>query len=90
MNRSLIALSATLFLVGAAYADSDQESEPRRDHRGPPEAALEACSTLVQGDPCSFEGRRGDALEGTCEAPDDKPLACRPEGGPPKKHLERE
>lgn len=89
MNRSLIALSATLFLIGAAYAESDQENKPRRDHRGPPEAALEACSTLVQGDPCSFEGRRGDALEGTCEAPDDKPLACRPEGGPPERHLER-
>ncbi len=90
MNRSLIALSATLFLVAAAYAESDQENNPRREHRGPPEAALEACSSSVQGDPCSFDGRRGDALEGTCDAPDDKPLACRPEGGPPKRQLERE
>jgi hypothetical protein len=90
MNRSLIALSATLFLVGAANAESDQENKPRREHRGPPEVALEACSTSVQGDPCSFEGRRGDTLEGTCEAPDDKPLACRPEGNPPKRQLERE
>ena len=90
MNRSLIALSATLFLVGAAYAESDQENKSRREHRGPPEVALEACSTLVQGDPCSFEGRRGDALEGTCETPDDKPLACRPDGGPPERRLDRE
>lgn len=90
MNRSLIALLAALLLVGTAFAESDQENKPRREHRGPPEAALEACSSSVQGDPCFFEGRRGDALEGTCEAPDDKPLACRPEGGPPKGHLERE
>ena len=90
MNRSLIALSAMLFLVGTAYAESDQENNQRREHRGPPEAALEACSSSVQGDPCSFEGRRGDALEGTCDAPDDKPLACRPEGGPPTRQLERE
>jgi hypothetical protein len=90
MNRSLIALSATLFLVGAAHAESDQEKKPRHEHHGPPEVALEACSASVQGDPCSFEGRRGDTVEGTCEGPDDKPLACQPEGGPPRRQLERE
>lgn len=90
MNRSLIALTASLLLIGTAYAQSDDENNSRREHRGPPAEALEACSTLVQGDPCSFEGQRGDALEGTCEALDDKPLACRPEGGPPKKHLKRD
>lgn len=89
MNRRLIALIPSLLLVGAAYAESEQDN-PRREHRGPPEAALEACSNSVAGDPCSFEGRHGEALEGTCEAPDDKPLACRPEGGPPEKRLERE
>ncbi len=90
MNHSLITLITTLLLVSTAYAESDQENNPRREHRGPPEAALEACSSSVQGDPCSFEGRRGDTMEGTCEGSDDKPLACRPEGGPPKRQLERE
>lgn len=90
MYRSLIPLMATMMIIGTASAESDDENKPRREHRGPPEAALEACSTSVQGDPCSFEGRRGDTLEGTCEAPDDKPLACRPEGGPPKKHSQTE
>ena len=85
MYRSLIPLMATMMIIGTASAESDNEKKPRGEHRGPPEAALEACSTSVQGDPCSFEGRRDDTLEGTCEAPDDKPLACRPEGGPPKK-----
>lgn len=90
MKHTLIALVTTLLLVGTAYAQSDQENKPRREHRGPPEAALEACATFVQGDPCSFEGQRDDTLQGTCEAPDDKPLACRPEGGRPDKGLERE
>ncbi len=89
MNRGLIVLISSLLLIGTAYAESDQENKPRREHRGPPEVALEACSNSVQGDPCSFAGRRGDALDGTCEAPDDKPLACRTEGGPPKQNLER-
>jgi hypothetical protein len=90
MNRSLIPLFATLLIAGTAYADSDRENKPRRGHRGPPEVALEACSNSVQGDPCSFEGRRGNEVQGTCEAPDDKPLACRPDGGPPDKHLDVE
>ena len=90
MKRSLVALIASQLLIGMAHAQSEDENKPRREHRGPPAEAVEACSTLVQGDPCSFEGRRGETLEGTCEAPDDKPLACRPEGGPPEKLLERE
>ncbi len=90
MNRSLVALIASQLLMGTVNAQSDEENKPRREHRGPPAEALEACSILVQGDPCSFEGKRGETLEGTCEAPDDKPLACRPEGGPPEKPLERE
>ena len=89
MHRSLIALIALGLVTGTAYAQPDQENKPNREHRGPPEVALEACSNAVQGDPCSFEGRQGKVLEGNCEAPDDKPLACRPEGGPPKNQLER-
>lgn len=90
MNHKFIASIVSLLLVSTAYAESDDANKPRREHRGPPEAALEACSGAVQGDPCSFEGRRGDTLEGTCEAPAEKPLACRPEGGPPKRQLERQ
>lgn len=89
MNQTILPLMVSLLLVGTAHAQSDEENEPRRDRRGPPQEAVEACSTLVQGDPCSFEGRRGNAVEGSCEAPEDKPLACRPEGGPPKRQLER-
>lgn len=89
MKRSLIALMTALLFSSAAYAQSDEDSEPRKERRGPPEVAIEACSSAVQGDPCSFEDREGDAIDGTCEAPDDKPLACRPEGKPPKRELKR-
>ena len=89
MRRQLFAAITTLLIFGHAYAESDGENGTRHEHRGPPEVALEACASSVQGDPCSFEGRRGEALEGTCEAPDDKPLACRPEGAPPKDDLQR-
>ena len=77
MNRILIALATLLLMFSSAHA-GDDDKRPKREHRGPPPVALEACESSVQGDPCSFEGRRGETLEGTCEAPDDKPLACRP------------
>lgn len=89
MFHPTVALLASVLLFGGAHAGEEKDENSRGERRGPPEVALEACATSVQGDPCSFEGRRGDALEGTCEAPDDKPLACRPAGGPPKEELQR-
>jgi len=88
MYRSLSTLVASLLIVSLAHAENDSENKPRGEHRGPPEVALEACSSSVPGDSCSFEGRHGETLNGTCEAPTDKPLACRPEGGPPEDRLE--
>ncbi|MEO1245468.1 MAG: hypothetical protein AAFX56_07235 [Pseudomonadota bacterium] len=76
-----VTLMSSLLSTGMALADDNGAEQQRGDRRGPPEAALEACSASVQGDPCAFESRRGDTLDGTCEARDDKPLACRPEGG---------
>lgn len=90
MYRSFIVLISALLLVSTAYAEPNEKNKPGHDHRGPPDVALEACSNSVQGDPCSFEGRRGEAMEGICEASDEQPLACRPEGGPPKRQLERQ
>jgi len=81
MTRLITALLATALITGTAYAQDDTDNKRKMGHRGPPEAALEACESSVQGDPCSFEGRGDEMVEGTCEAPDDKPLACRPEGG---------
>ena len=81
MTRLIIALLATSLITGTAFAQDDTDNRRKMDRRGPPEAALQACVSSVQGDPCSFEGRGDEVVEGTCEAPDDKPLACRPEGG---------
>ena len=55
---------------------------------GPSDAQIEACSTLAEGDTCSFSSTEGEATEGTCKgAPrGDGPLACvtaRGAGGPP-------
>ena len=85
MNLKLMAVLIVLFTSITVHAQTEDDERPRRGKNGPPEVALEACSNLVQGDPCSFEGRRGNAVDGTCETREDKPLACRPEG-----HRQRE
>ena len=90
MYRCLIAFIAVTFIASTAHAQSDEGNRSRPDHRAPPEAALEACANSGQRDPCSFEGMRGDTVRGACEVPDDLPLVCRPEGGPPGPRLERQ
>lgn len=85
MTRLITTLLVTTLMTGTSYAQDNTDGKPKIDLRGPPEAALEACASSVQNDPCSFEGRHDEIVEGTCEAPDDKPLACRPEHGKPKK-----
>jgi hypothetical protein len=89
MKLQLACVLTTILLTGAANAQDDERQEPQREHGRPPEVAIDACAAAVQGDQCSFEGRRGETLEGTCEAPDDKPLACRPEGRPPARSIQQ-
>ena len=90
MKLQLACVLTTILLTGAAYAQDDERQEPQREHGRPPEVAIEACAAAVQGDQCSFEGRRSETLEGTCEGPEDKPLACRPEGGPPPRSIQQQ
>jgi hypothetical protein len=46
----------------------------------PPREAVEACADKSSDDECSFEGREGETVSGSCFSPDaDKPLACRPD-----------
>jgi len=46
----------------------------------PPREALEACKEKSESAKCSFKGREGKEVEGTCWRPSsDKPLACKPE-----------
>lgn len=65
--------------------------EGRGHRRGPPPEAIAACKGKASGAACSFTGRRGEALSGTCFAPppraesgtggqaESPPLACRPQ-----------
>lgn len=78
--------SLVLTLVGlsvAMIATATLAKPPGRG--GPPPEAVEACVNLAEGDACSFEGRRGETLEGQCVLPprgEEDVLACLPEGGP--------
>lgn len=64
--------------MGAAAAQPANGGE----HRGPPREALVACESKAAGTACSFTGRQGSAVTGTCWAPEGKPLACKPEHPP--------
>ena len=87
MKSALICVLASILLFATAAAEDGENEERQRNHGKPPKVALEACAAAVQGDQCSFEGRRGETLQGSCEAPQDKPLACRPKDGPEVIHL---
>jgi hypothetical protein len=56
------------------------EGQESHEHRGPPPEALAACKSLARGAACTFTSPHG-AETGTCFAPEDKPLACRPTRG---------
>ena len=42
---------------------------------GPPPEAIEACENKSEGDTVSFETRRGDSVEGTCEMVEEQLVA---------------
>lgn len=73
---TLVIISASLLIWTNAFAAEDDEGKKKR--RGPPAVALEACSALVAGDPCSFENRRGNTLDGECAERRTEELVCRP------------
>ena len=86
LHRSAIlalALTATV-ATNIAKAQPDGQSGKRQS---PPPAALEACANSSEGNSCSFSGRRGDTVEGTCIVPrSEDGLTCAPAGGPPADH----
>ncbi len=73
ITRVLVQLALLQPAPGGHPPDGD--GPPR-----PPREAVEACSGKSSGDSCTFSGRAGETLSGTCFTPaQDKPLACRPE-----------
>lgn len=77
MKTILITLSFAL-ISNSAMAERGGDGD-KKQRRGPPPEAIEACSNLNEGDACQFTGRRGD-VSGTCFMPpkDDSELACKP------------
>ena len=83
---------------GQNMQQGDNSAQQRGPHKPPPEA-LAACDGKASGASCSFTGRQGEALTGTCFAPKmngqnsagqnssgdqaSLPLACRPAHGAP-------
>ena len=75
-------LSSLMILAGNAFAGNspDPGSDGQGPHRGPPpKEAIDACAKLSDGASCSFTGRRGEALTGSCHTPPQQSsLACIP------------
>ncbi len=84
----LIAAGSVASLALSSGALAERGSDERRQPPRPPEVALDACSNADKADPCSFEGRRGKALNGICEDIRGE-LACVPEGHRRGRHGER-
>ncbi len=80
-NLSMLLALTTLLSACAANAEPGGE---RGGRGGPPQEALEACASLAEGAACSFSGREGEQLTGSCAAPPrgDGELACRPDNAP--------
>jgi hypothetical protein len=77
-HQSICVLSGALvaaLLSAGSFADTDDR---HRGHRGPPPESFAACTALIEGDSCTFTGRRDDELTGTCRLPQDDELACVP------------
>ena len=87
MKTTLLTFVA-LVVATPVMAEDDQRDGERGKHRLPPPVALEACAASIEGDPCSFEGRRGDTIEGNCSQFEESTLACKPDH-PPQRQLER-
>jgi hypothetical protein len=75
------AVIGMLLCGGLASADPAPATPPP----GPPQAALDACAKSKLGDPCTFTGRHGHDIKGTCATPHRKNitgLVCRGAHGP--------
>jgi hypothetical protein len=87
-----------LLAAGAGWAQGNPPPAPPASGAmgghppGPPPEAIQACSGKAAGSACSFSGRQGGMMSGTCAAAPamgsgtttSSALACRPDrGGPP-------
>lgn len=87
-NTFLVLILTSCLSIPLANAEPGERGGRRG---GPPQEALDACVGKIEGDACSFSGRRGEA-EGTCVVSprDEEILACRPENHPPEEGREND
>jgi hypothetical protein len=84
--RALVVLAPLALTAPATFAQTGGSAEQgpgqkgSERHMGPPPEALAACKSKKAADPCSFTSPHG-SVSGSCWAPEDRPLACRPDQG---------
>lgn len=78
--RIHIGLSGMAFALLSACACAQPTGRNDRPPTPPPEA-LAACKTIAAGAACKFTSPHG-VVNGTCWAPEGKPLACKPLNAP--------
>lgn len=83
LRKPLFTCATLLFATAMTIPAANAERGEREGRRGPPPAAFEACVAKVEGDFCSFEGRRGE-MEGSCIIlpRDEESLVCAPADRP--------
>ncbi len=85
MNKPMHAILVLMLaapLAGTAYAQAGDNGR----RVGPPEEAFTACEGRQAGDVVSFENRRGNTIEATCQQRGERLVAmperrCGPKGG---------
>lgn len=75
----LLKLVVVATLITGSLSAFAQQGRPN----GPPPEAIEACEDKAEGDSVSFETRRGDSVEGTCEMVEEQLVAV------PENHREQ-
>jgi hypothetical protein len=81
-----ILFTSLITFANLVFAQNQGAQQP---HHGamPPKESMQACEGKKSGVACSFTGRQGEKIEGTCFAPDsEKPLGCKPTKMPSDKN----
>lgn len=75
MNRILSGVVVAAFACMSVVATADDKPH----HHKPPQAAFDACAKAKDADPCTYKGKKGQDVKGTCgkpRDPDAKGLVC--------------
>lgn len=95
MPGNRMVLTAVLTTIGFGSLTSVGAEPGTRNgqhtHHQPPTEAIEACNGKTESASCSFVGRRGEEVSGSCIYPPNlNQVVCAPEGGPPHHRMRKE